>query len=131
MVIPDGIKNITFTDEVKAVNDAAADLKKKGIKAIAVLAHMSAEQNGSAITGESAKLASGTDLGEYGDCFNSFFLQVSGGVIDGLYLIRKRNIFNSVRDDHACRRSGYNPDTVRGQAVMTAKISRSSAQTVN
>ena len=32
MVIPDGIKNITFTDEVKAVNDAAADLKKKELK---------------------------------------------------------------------------------------------------
>jgi 2',3'-cyclic-nucleotide 2'-phosphodiesterase (5'-nucleotidase family) len=45
----------------------AADLKKKGIKAIAVLAHMSAEQNGSAITGESAKLASGDS-----DCFSVF-----------------------------------------------------------
>lgn len=87
MVIPDGIKNITFTDEVKAVNDAAADLKKKGIKAIAVLAHMSAEQNGSAITGESAKLASGTDS-EIDVIFAAHNHKVVNGEIDGKLIVQ-------------------------------------------
>lgn len=87
MVIPDGIKNITFTDEVKAVNDAAADLKKKGIKAIAVLAHMSAEQNGSAITGESAKLASGTDS-EIDVIFAAHNHKVVNGEINGKLIVQ-------------------------------------------
>ncbi|UYP23752.1 5'-nucleotidase C-terminal domain-containing protein [Bacillus velezensis] len=87
MVIPDGIKNITFTDEVKAVNDAAADLKKKGIKAIAVLAHMSAEQNGSAITGESGKLASGTDS-EIDVIFAAHNHKVVNGEINGKLIVQ-------------------------------------------
>lgn len=29
MVMPDGIKDIEFTDEIQAVNDAAEELKKK------------------------------------------------------------------------------------------------------
>ncbi|TYS38923.1 endonuclease [Bacillus swezeyi] len=61
MVMPDGIKTIEFTDEIKAVNQAAEDLKAKGIHSIAVLAHMTASQSGSTITGESADLANGAD----------------------------------------------------------------------
>ncbi|MDU0813528.1 5'-nucleotidase C-terminal domain-containing protein [Bacillus siamensis] len=87
MVIPDGIKNITFTDEVKAVNDAAADLKKKGIKAIAVLAHMSAEQNGSAITGEAAKLAVGTDS-EIDVIFAAHNHKVVNGEVNGKLIVQ-------------------------------------------
>ncbi|MEK4631532.1 MULTISPECIES: 5'-nucleotidase C-terminal domain-containing protein [Bacillus] len=87
MVIPDGIKNITFTDEVKAVNDAAADLKKKGIKAIAVLAHMSAEQNGSAITGEAAKLAAGTDS-EIDVIFAAHNHKVVNGEVNGKLIVQ-------------------------------------------
>ncbi|WP_049628173.1 bifunctional metallophosphatase/5'-nucleotidase [Bacillus sp. JFL15] len=87
MVIPDGIKNITFTDEVKAVNDAAADLKKKGIKAIAVLAHMSAEQNGSAITGEAAKLAGGTDS-EIDVIFAAHNHKVVNGEVNGKLIVQ-------------------------------------------
>ncbi|MEW4057745.1 5'-nucleotidase C-terminal domain-containing protein [Bacillus siamensis] len=87
MVIPDGIKNITFTDEVKAVNDAAADLKKKGIKAIAVLAHMSAEQNGSAITGEAAKLAGGTDS-EIDVIFAAHNHKVVNGEVSGKLIVQ-------------------------------------------
>ncbi len=87
MVIPDGIKNITFTDEVKAVNAAAADLKKKGIKAIAVLAHMSAEQNGSAITGEAAKLAGGTDS-EIDVIFAAHNHKVVNGEVNGKLIVQ-------------------------------------------
>ncbi|PIK32252.1 bifunctional metallophosphatase/5'-nucleotidase [Bacillus siamensis] len=87
MVIPDGIKNITFTDEVKAVNDAAADLKKKGIKAIAVLAHMSAEQNGSAIMGEAAKLAGGTDS-EIDVIFAAHNHKVVNGEVNGKLIVQ-------------------------------------------
>ncbi|RDY86761.1 bifunctional metallophosphatase/5'-nucleotidase [Bacillus amyloliquefaciens] len=87
MVIPDGIKNITFTDEVKAVNEAAADLKKKGIKAIAVLAHMSAEQNGTAITGESVKLADGTDS-EIDVIFAAHNHKVVNGEVNGKLIVQ-------------------------------------------
>ncbi|WP_077737143.1 5'-nucleotidase C-terminal domain-containing protein [Bacillus sonorensis] len=61
MVMPDGIKTIEFTDEVKAVNQTAAELKAKGIRSIAVLAHMTAAQSGTTITGESAQLAKQAD----------------------------------------------------------------------
>ena len=39
IVLPSGIENIEFTDEVEAINDAAQELKKKGVQAIVVLAH--------------------------------------------------------------------------------------------
>lgn len=61
MVIPDGIKKIEFTDETKAVNLAVDELKAKGVRSIAVLAHMTASQNGTAVTGESAELANKAD----------------------------------------------------------------------
>lgn len=61
MIIPEGIKDIQFTDETQAVNEAAAELKAQGIRAIVVLGHLSAEQNGDAITGEAADLAMNAD----------------------------------------------------------------------
>ncbi|KXZ23947.1 endonuclease [Bacillus nakamurai] len=87
MVMPEGIKDITFTDEVKAVNEAAAELKKKGIKAIAVLAHMSAEQNGDKITGESAKLANETDS-EIDVIFAAHNHKVVNGEVNGKLIVQ-------------------------------------------
>ncbi|WP_411809341.1 5'-nucleotidase C-terminal domain-containing protein [Bacillus mojavensis] len=87
MVIPDGIKDIEFTDEVKAVNAAAKELKKKGIRAIAVLAHMSAEQNGSTITGESADLANKSDS-EIDIIFAAHNHKVVNGEVNGKLIIQ-------------------------------------------
>ncbi|WP_459213314.1 metallophosphoesterase family protein, partial [Bacillus paralicheniformis] len=61
MVMPKGIRSIEFTDETKAVNQAAKELKAKGVRAIAVLAHMTASQDGGVVTGESAELAKKAD----------------------------------------------------------------------
>lgn len=61
MVMPDGIKDIEFIDETKAVNQAVSELKQKGVRSIAVLAHMTASQHGTGVTGESAELAKKAD----------------------------------------------------------------------
>lgn len=87
MVMPEGIKNIKFTDEATAVNKAAKELKKKGVKAIAVLAHMSAEQNGNAITGESADLANKTDS-EIDVIFAAHNHQVVNGEVNGKLIVQ-------------------------------------------
>ncbi|MGJ8552273.1 endonuclease YhcR [Bacillus subtilis] len=87
MVMPEGIKNIEFTDEATAVNKAAEELKKKGVKAIAVLAHMSAEQNGNAITGESADLANKTDS-EIDVIFAAHNHQVVNGEVNGKLIVQ-------------------------------------------
>ncbi|MCG8399312.1 hypothetical protein LWS67_22760, partial [Bacillus atrophaeus] len=86
MVMPGGIKDIEFTDEVKAVNTAAEELKKKGIRAIAVLAHMSAEQNGSTITGESADLANKSDS-EIDIIFAAHNHKVVNGEVNGKLIV--------------------------------------------
>lgn len=87
MVMPEGIKNIEFTDEATAVNKAAEELKKKGVKAIAVLAHMSAEQNSNAITGESADLANKTDS-EIDVIFAAHNHQVVNGEVNGKLIVQ-------------------------------------------
>ncbi|MGD6871156.1 DUF6359 domain-containing protein [Sutcliffiella horikoshii] len=61
MVIPEGIEDITFTDEVTAVNDATEELKEQGIEAIVVLSHMPASQSGDTATGDAADLANNVD----------------------------------------------------------------------
>ena len=61
MVIPDGIKDITFTNEIVAVNGAVEELKAQGIRAIVVLSHMPATQNGDSATGDAANLARNVD----------------------------------------------------------------------
>ncbi|MCM2990494.1 5'-nucleotidase C-terminal domain-containing protein [Bacillus safensis] len=87
MVMPEGIKDIQFTDEVKAVNEAAKELKQKGIKAIAVLAHMTASQNGDTITGESAKLAKEGD-DEIDVIFAGHNHEVVNGEVNGKLIVQ-------------------------------------------
>ncbi|OLP63342.1 Endonuclease YhcR precursor [Bacillus pumilus] len=87
MVMPEGIKDIQFTDEVKAVNEATKELKQKGIKAIAVLAHMTASQNGDTITGESAKLAKESD-DEIDIIFAGHNHEVVNGEVDGTLIVQ-------------------------------------------
>ncbi|KRU17313.1 5'-nucleotidase C-terminal domain-containing protein [Bacillus pumilus] len=87
MVMPEGIKDIQFTDEVKAVNEAAKELKQKGIKAIGVLAHMTASQNGDIITGESAKLAKEGD-DEIDVIFAGHNHEVVNGEVNGKLIVQ-------------------------------------------
>lgn len=87
MVMPEGIKDIQFTDEVKAVNEATKELKQKGIKAIAVLAHMTASQNGDTITGESAKLAKEGD-DEIDVIFAGHNHEVVNGEVNGKLIVQ-------------------------------------------
>ncbi|MED1564135.1 endonuclease [Alkalihalobacillus alcalophilus ATCC 27647 = CGMCC 1.3604] len=61
MVVPDGIKDIDFTNEVEAVNEAVAELKEQGVRAIIVLAHMAASQSGETAVGPAADLARNVD----------------------------------------------------------------------
>lgn len=69
------------------MNKAAEELKKKGVKAIAVLAHMSAEQNSNAITGESADLANKTDS-EIDVIFAAHNHQVVNGEVNGKLIVQ-------------------------------------------
>ncbi|MEK5006450.1 5'-nucleotidase C-terminal domain-containing protein [Bacillus sp. FSL K6-3312] len=87
MVMPEGIKDIQFTDEVKAVNEATKELKQKGVKAIAVLAHMTASQNGDTITGESVKLAKEGD-DEIDVIFAGHNHEVVNGEVNGKLIVQ-------------------------------------------
>ncbi|MGG0681093.1 5'-nucleotidase C-terminal domain-containing protein [Bacillus altitudinis] len=87
MVMPEGIKDIQFTDEVQAVNEATKELKQKGIKAIAVLAHMTASQNGDTITGESARLAKEGD-DEIDVIFAGHNHEVVNGEVNGKLIVQ-------------------------------------------
>ncbi|MEQ6377322.1 5'-nucleotidase C-terminal domain-containing protein [Bacillaceae bacterium S4-13-56] len=63
IVIPTAVENITFTDEVKAINKATKELKSMGVESIVVLAHVSgsSEKDGSQATGEIVNMASEID----------------------------------------------------------------------
>jgi 5'-nucleotidase len=62
-VLPDGIKGLVFTDEVTAINEAAEELKEKGVKAIVVLAHnsVSTKKDGSHPSGDVAEFVQRVD----------------------------------------------------------------------
>lgn len=57
MVMPASLENVAFTDETKAVNEAAVELQEQGVESIVVLSHMSATQSGETATGPAANLA--------------------------------------------------------------------------
>ncbi|MCF6138858.1 5'-nucleotidase C-terminal domain-containing protein [Pseudalkalibacillus berkeleyi] len=57
MVIPEGIKDIRFTDEAEAVNKYVPELQSQGVEAIVVLAHEPVDVEGDDATGEAADLA--------------------------------------------------------------------------
>ncbi|WP_349408762.1 5'-nucleotidase C-terminal domain-containing protein [Pseudalkalibacillus sp. SCS-8] len=57
MVIPDGIKDVGFTDEAEAVNRFVPELQAQGVEAIVVLAHEPVSMKDGVATGEAADLA--------------------------------------------------------------------------
>lgn len=60
-VMPTGIANLVFTDEAKAINKYAAELKAQGVEAIIVIAHVSGEQDGDSAKGVIAGIANRID----------------------------------------------------------------------
>ncbi|WP_224752412.1 bifunctional metallophosphatase/5'-nucleotidase [Metabacillus arenae] len=63
IVLPEAVSSVKFIDEAKAINDAAKQLKKKGVKSIVVLAHVpvSSNQDGTNPSGELAEIATEID----------------------------------------------------------------------
>lgn len=45
IVLPSGIEDVEFTDEVNAINQSVKELKAKGVQSIVVLGHVSASSN--------------------------------------------------------------------------------------
>ncbi|PKR78050.1 2,' 3'-cyclic nucleotide 2'-phosphodiesterase [Halalkalibacillus sediminis] len=61
MIIQDGNENLAFTDEAEAINEYVPELQEQGVKAIVVLAHNPARQDGDVITGDAADIANSVD----------------------------------------------------------------------
>jgi 5'-nucleotidase len=63
IVIPSGVEGIKFTDETEAINQSVDELKKKGVKAIVVLAHNpgTSNANGEQAVGELVDIANAVD----------------------------------------------------------------------
>src|SRR4051812_29225625 len=63
IVLPSAIEDIEFTDEVTAINQAAQELKEKGVQSIVVLAHnpVSSNQDGSNASGDVVEFARSVD----------------------------------------------------------------------
>ncbi|MCX7570642.1 5'-nucleotidase C-terminal domain-containing protein [Tumebacillus sp. DT12] len=88
MVMPSGIQDIAFTDEAAAVNQAVADLKAQGVQAIAVLAHMDAQQDSKGVvTGPSADLANKID-DEVDVIFAAHNHKVVNGIVDNKLIVQ-------------------------------------------
>ncbi|MBT2689683.1 5'-nucleotidase C-terminal domain-containing protein [Bacillus sp. ISL-47] len=63
LVAPSGVKGLTFTDEAEAINKYVSELKKKGVRAIVVLAHIpgKSKASGEQPTGPLIELAKNVD----------------------------------------------------------------------
>ncbi|WP_394237050.1 bifunctional metallophosphatase/5'-nucleotidase [Niallia oryzisoli] len=63
IVTASAVEGVEFTDEVEAINKAAAELKEIGVQSIVVLAHnpVSSELNGANPTGDAAEFANQVD----------------------------------------------------------------------
>jgi 5'-nucleotidase len=63
IVIPSGVAGVAFTDEAEAINEAVKQLKRRGVRAIVVLAHNPGVSNidGSNASGEIIEIAKTVD----------------------------------------------------------------------
>jgi 5'-nucleotidase len=63
IVIPSGVAGVAFTDEAEAINEAVKHLKRRGVRAIVVLAHNPGVSNkdGSNASGEIVEIAKTVD----------------------------------------------------------------------
>ncbi|MFD1739844.1 5'-nucleotidase C-terminal domain-containing protein [Bacillus salitolerans] len=61
IIVKNGNENLEVTDEVEAINKYTEELKSQGVKAIIVLAHNEASQDGTSATGDAADFANEVD----------------------------------------------------------------------
>ncbi|WP_083935180.1 bifunctional metallophosphatase/5'-nucleotidase [Bacillus sp. 1NLA3E] len=86
---PNQLAGVKFTDEVKAINRAVAELKKQGVKAIIVLAHNGGSQSTpeATATGEIVDMAKMVD-DEVDVMFAGHTHQYLNAVVDGKLLVQ-------------------------------------------
>jgi 5'-nucleotidase len=89
LVNPGGVKSVRFVDETAAINQAVKKLKKKGVRAIVVLAHVPGTSNldGSAATGEIVDVAKSVD-DEVDVIFAAHSHQYMNAVVDDKLLVQ-------------------------------------------
>lgn len=87
IVVPAGIQDIAFTDPAEAVNQAVAELKAQGVKAMIVLAHIPAVDEGDLASGEAAELALKVD-DEIDVIFAGHNHHRVVGVVDGKLIVQ-------------------------------------------
>lgn len=89
LVNPRGVESVKFTDEVEAINRAVKDLKRKGVRAIVVLAHVpgTSDLDGSAATGEIVDVAKFVD-DEVDVIFAAHSHQYMNAVVDDKLLVQ-------------------------------------------
>lgn len=87
MVIPEGIKDIRFTDEVAAINKFVPELKNQGVRTIVVLAHNPGNQSGDTVTGDVAGIANRID-DEVDVIFSAHNHQKNNGIVDGKLIVQ-------------------------------------------
>ncbi|KAB2489379.1 5'-nucleotidase C-terminal domain-containing protein [Priestia endophytica] len=88
MVIKKGNENLQITDEVKAINKYAKELKEQGVKSIVVLAHNpSIQEANGAVSGQTAEFAKKID-DEVDIIFAGHNHQFTNGVVDNKLIVQ-------------------------------------------
>ncbi|MEH6989637.1 bifunctional metallophosphatase/5'-nucleotidase [Cytobacillus firmus] len=86
---PNSVKGLTFTDEAEAINKYTRELKKQGVRAIVVLAHVpgKSKPNGELATGQLIELAHQAD-DEVDIMFGGHSHAYLNSVVDGKLLVQ-------------------------------------------
>ncbi|WHY34685.1 5'-nucleotidase C-terminal domain-containing protein [Cytobacillus firmus] len=86
---PNSVKGLTFTDEAEAINTYTRELKKQGVRAIVVLAHVpgKSKPNGELATGQLIELAHQAD-DEVDIMFGGHSHAYLNSVVDGKLLVQ-------------------------------------------
>lgn len=89
LVVPSGVESVMFIDETVAINRAVKQLKKRGVRAIVVLAHVpgTSKLNGDAATGEIVDVAKSVD-DEVDVIFAAHSHQYMNAVVDDKLLVQ-------------------------------------------
>jgi 5'-nucleotidase len=89
IVIPSGVEGVAFTDEAEAINEAVKHLKRRGVRAIVVLAHNPGVSNkdGSNASGEIVEIAKTVD-DEVGVIFAGHNHAYLNAEVDGKLLVQ-------------------------------------------
>lgn len=86
-VLPSGIASVGFLDEAESINKYVKELKKQGVKAIVVLAHVDGTTNKDGVTeGNLARIAENVD-DEVDIIFGAHNHDYMNGIVDGKLLV--------------------------------------------